>query len=673
MAFESAGLHSLHEVLTRFSFRVPDYQRGYAWQEPQWKAFWDDLEAALAHKRPHFLGTLMISRSEAQVETDVDVVDGQQRLATAIIAVNAIGACLGRSAEAYRFAYVDREKEQNHFLQYGLRQNVQSHALTAPSSYALNIKSAAAYFNGRCDALMQSKEQMLGELHEAILHQARLFVLSVHQDFDIHIAFETLNNRGRSLSAMELLKNRLMYLSERFEEPGDLRRKIHEAWKGIYTWLGRSPHTQGQDDEFLRAHTTVIYGAEREADWWRKRLFNAMFSSENAGLLKSDIERYIDSLEKAAGWWAHIHASEDLPLGHQKHLARLGHSGFAYFKPLILAAFLRLGRDRSEIVACPREHDIILEPLERLLSEIERYIVVVFRLANNKASLGRADVDGCARDLLAVSSDLEGVNLSAVGAREAVEFVADYIRAAVDNRVIEDTNRYRDSRFDWDGHVWPENCVQAVDRRMRADKQPGYYNWDFTRLVLFDYEESFRGDGAGAAKVSWESIKFDETVEHIYPQTPADVDYWRQKFPIDGRSDRRGRLSGVITNSLGNLLLLSRGANSEIQNHAFRDNLKPQKIDRFKNASFSGTEVVDVFRDWNLEAMAARGVALLKFAERRWRIALSDQPDNLESYLPLCFGSDAASAIVKQAGVKFRRATFAKFLNRLLEEQDKRF
>lgn len=50
-----------------------------------------------------------------------------------------------------------------------------------------------------------------------------------------------MNNRGKKLSNLELLKNRLIYLSTKFEDEDkfSLRRKINECWKKIYEYLGK--------------------------------------------------------------------------------------------------------------------------------------------------------------------------------------------------------------------------------------------------------------------------------------------------------------------------------------------------------------------------------------------------------------------------------------------------
>ena len=78
-------------------FRIPDYQRGYAWQQSQLVDFWDDLNN-LQMDRYHYTGLLSLKslKSKETVTWGNDlwmvdkgfkpchIVDGQQRLTTFI-------------------------------------------------------------------------------------------------------------------------------------------------------------------------------------------------------------------------------------------------------------------------------------------------------------------------------------------------------------------------------------------------------------------------------------------------------------------------------------------------------------------------------------------------------------------------------------------------------------
>ena len=94
-------LFTLSKIFTERLFRIPDYQRGYAWTEPQWKDFWTDIEQ-IEEGQNHYTGVLTLetvpSEDSAGWHDDrwiIDsrgyepfyVVDGQQRMTTSIILI----------------------------------------------------------------------------------------------------------------------------------------------------------------------------------------------------------------------------------------------------------------------------------------------------------------------------------------------------------------------------------------------------------------------------------------------------------------------------------------------------------------------------------------------------------------------------------------------------------
>src|SRR5688572_9394586 len=94
---------SLDRLFKEKIFRIPDYQRGYAWQRKQLKDFWEDL-INLSDNRAHYTGVLTLNQIPSSeiarnskeywlVEDHsyqvYNVVDGQQRLVTFIIFLQA--------------------------------------------------------------------------------------------------------------------------------------------------------------------------------------------------------------------------------------------------------------------------------------------------------------------------------------------------------------------------------------------------------------------------------------------------------------------------------------------------------------------------------------------------------------------------------------------------------
>lgn len=97
-------LYSLSKIFTENLFRIPDYQRGYSWTKRQLKDFWTDL-VLLEPNRDHYTGVLTLEEvtpQDSQKWVDdlwiIDskryrpfyVVDGQQRLTTSLILLQAL-------------------------------------------------------------------------------------------------------------------------------------------------------------------------------------------------------------------------------------------------------------------------------------------------------------------------------------------------------------------------------------------------------------------------------------------------------------------------------------------------------------------------------------------------------------------------------------------------------
>ena len=78
-----------------------------------------------------------------------------------------------------------------------------------------------------------------------------------------------MNNRGKKLSDLELLKNRLIYLTTLFQvdqsDRDELRKRINDAWKEIYFQLGKNKLNPLNDDDFLKAHWIMYFKYSRKA------------------------------------------------------------------------------------------------------------------------------------------------------------------------------------------------------------------------------------------------------------------------------------------------------------------------------------------------------------------------------------------------------------------------
>ena len=52
---------TLTSLFTESLYRIPDYQRGYAWEEKQWKDFIQDIDALVDEQvTSHYTGTVVV-------------------------------------------------------------------------------------------------------------------------------------------------------------------------------------------------------------------------------------------------------------------------------------------------------------------------------------------------------------------------------------------------------------------------------------------------------------------------------------------------------------------------------------------------------------------------------------------------------------------------------------
>ena len=86
----SAEARDIDELFAGKIFRVPNYQRNYAWDKKNWNDFWNDIREGLETNTEHYWGTITLKVTDETYyceEEDkyfkvYEVVDGQQRLTT---------------------------------------------------------------------------------------------------------------------------------------------------------------------------------------------------------------------------------------------------------------------------------------------------------------------------------------------------------------------------------------------------------------------------------------------------------------------------------------------------------------------------------------------------------------------------------------------------------------
>jgi uncharacterized protein DUF1524 len=418
------------------------------------------------------------------------------------------------------------------------------------------------------------------------------FVFSVYElidDLDVFVVFETMNNRGKKLSKLELLKNRLIYLSTILPPPASeserrtLRKNINDAWKTVFEFLGREKGAALDDDEFLWAHWAMYFPFTRdEANALERFLLNKHFTPGQVGkgeVNASNLQNYVASVQLSVRKWHEIHfphRATSLSDGVRRELERLERLSRGAFEPLLMAA-LQISSDEGE--------------LKGFLTAAERFVFVVNRLCRTRADAGDYEFYRLAHELFSRQKTMAQV----------IE--------AIDDRTIR--------------HFSKDKAI--AEMRELFSYSDGFYSWSALRYFLFEYEQHLKERARRQeGKIDWNELTTAKrdyvTVEHIYPQTP-EYGEWPSFAALSQEHYH------ALKNSLGNLLALSQSRNSSLSNRAFgKKKQDTNGVKGYYNGSYSEIAVAQV-TDWTPEAILKRGLEMLGFLESHWRVSLGSQLD----------------------------------------------
>jgi hypothetical protein len=249
---------SLAEVFQSF-YRVPDYQREYVWGEPDAKGergdeveqflrdIQSEFERASAEAAPeYFIGTIVVCPGEGGV---FDLIDGQQRTTTAFLALCAIrdrlvaaDAAIPDTLKAQIFSSsVDWQGNTTERLRLDLQYEDAKDALrvyglvepAAPGGIAdtrsiRNLANAYAAIREFLQTTFPDDAEGVRRFYGYFINKVKLIRIQTPDVGRALKIFETINDRGVGLDAMDLLKN-LLFMNAR---PGEFVR-LKDIWKQL--------------------------------------------------------------------------------------------------------------------------------------------------------------------------------------------------------------------------------------------------------------------------------------------------------------------------------------------------------------------------------------------------------------------------------------------------------
>ncbi|TPH73159.1 DUF262 domain-containing protein [Helicobacter pylori] len=588
-------LLNLDGVMEKGVFEIPSYQRGYAWQERQLKDFWNDLEhVSKLGDKFHYMHSLTLRKFENELESSAfEIIDGQQRLATSLILLGLLAKTTQNKDPKYSLINLEPILSYKY---YGLSEAFR--AITEEekdleafktSFYAKNLIDAYAFFK---EKISDTPVGTLEKMFDALIKKMLFSVVELNDNrIDPFSSFETINNRGKDLSTLELFKNRLHFVAHKIcngHKLETLQKEINDTYTIIYYDL-----RQFKDDDlerFLKHFVEYYYGEkgdfkkrllEMEFNAHKRYTHNTPFSDEYDKIdellfylsYSSKVWNFLDTLdEKSITLIVDDNKKLEMEItpkmrGLLEKMHRLNALRDNAFLPLLLSL---LTIQRAGISGSKQPYTT--QELEGLLEYLERFGFLIYGVAGKNTAKN------------------EWIEL-------AFKAFKAY-REGEGNITIEDLPTLEKNFFNRQNNSALELLEENIHSKKNTEK---WYKWGKAlNYLLYEYELHHNPET---------TLNFDgsiESIEHILPQKP-DQGY--------SAKEKNWAKNPNIVHALRNLLLMAKNANSSLSNKPFDEKRK-----QYLKGSYSEKEVAKN-ASFGVEQIKERSEKLLDFLIAHYRVA----------------------------------------------------
>ncbi len=615
------NLTSLNGLVNERIFRVPDYQRGYAWTATERQDLLDDLaeiQVLNTHSHyEHFTGTVVLEDTKQNLTVPggvvkrLEIVDGQQRLTTFVILIRQIidqYRELGdtrhmRAAQTLEERYVKITPDGPYLLELNNDTNrffidtiLEASTTRVPQSFAEeNLLNAKREFLDFLRQKQKEHDPQFGEYLDTlttILTSSLKFLLyQPSGQAEACFMFESMNARGLELTQLEKTKNLLFFLAYKYKTSENqlkhLSTAITDTWRDVWRNLYSA---KGEEDQFLRFHWIVF---DRET-WMDKGdvtrtydIHDAIRKTVKECLESADVckwlESYLTSLRSYSPLYRdlinpHAETSFQRQAKQRDALVELVHSTQrigreANLIPVMMASYYRYANTDEE-----------LQEIFRLAEVFSFRLLVIGR---------RADV----------------------GRRRAFDIACEIGHGKL--LAIDAIKRLRG--------LISEYCDDSKFRDALEDQKDDFYHWSGIRYFLFEHERDLQRKARGQFLLDWDLFRRQEpeqSIEHILPQgesIPQSTywnDYWGKFF-----SEEEWRRCRHL---LGNLNLAMPHWNSSYSAKDFPakrgDRTTPPDAMVYAHSPWISEQVLSTITDWTPEEITKRQNTLAAWAIKRWPI-----------------------------------------------------
>lgn len=308
---------TIDQLLKGHTFVIPRFQRPYSWEADHVNAFWNDVTDNLGES--YFIGSMVVYKSG---RSQLSVVDGQQRLTTITILLCAIRegfklldrADLADGLQAYieqknrdnQTEYVLKTETSFPFLQEEVLKNSPADAPFEVGREEESIERAYTIFKseiaGSLAEFISNKEQSdednqkdaiswLSRLRDAVF-DLNVILVTLDNEDDAYLIFETLNTRGKDLALADLLRNHFT----KFLRPESGVDQPILKWSKVYDTISSAPM-------LLDTDTFIVHSWQSRYDYVTKA---KAFSKIKERISKKNAKAHLDRFVSDADQWRSI-------------------------------------------------------------------------------------------------------------------------------------------------------------------------------------------------------------------------------------------------------------------------------------------------------------------------------------------------------------------------------
>ena len=347
-------------VRNRKGLRVPINQRSYAWKRGHVEDLFTDLNGAIqSPAEEYFLGTIIVVVPDKP--NFIEVYDGQQRIATAMILLGAIRDFFfwtlkdEKEAAVITREYLISEERRNQEIPHFLLSNSDrdffvSRILREPNHTDRKTKldpedkkeshkriqeaaEAAAEHIKDITAKLHSDAQVatLQKWMDYLETSARVIWVEVKDQATAYRIFETMNDRGLKLSAADLVKNYLYALV-----PETNADQVTHSWTSLTAVLESLGPEDGDVVDYIRYLWITTHGQTRSGDLFdkiKKEVNSEATALQWLSTVETRANDYAAILTPSHDAWSSSHQEVKADIDTLRYL------GVSQIRPLILAAY----------------------------------------------------------------------------------------------------------------------------------------------------------------------------------------------------------------------------------------------------------------------------------------------------------------------------------------------